>query len=176
MKTIEIITASLLMLGLLAIPAKLQAQDIDDEVFSKADPTYSTAVGIRVGETSGLTIKQFTGQRTALEGIIGVWPDALGFTLLVERYVNAFDVSGLNWYYGAGGHVAFETDREYYEGRRYYRGDDIGLGVDGMLGIEYKIPPIPFAVSLDMKPFVEVNTDGRAFIAIDPGLGVKVAF
>jgi hypothetical protein len=48
--------------------------------------------------------------------------------------------------------------------------------MDGIIGIEYKIAPIPLAVSLDMKPFFEMNTNGRAYLSLDPGIGVKVAF
>jgi hypothetical protein len=140
---------------------------------------YSTAIGLRGGETSGLTLKHFFSTGNAVEGIIGFWPAALSVTGLYEHHVGA-EVDGLNWYYGGGGHLAFQTRRIYYvnEGMRYYRytEDALGLGVDGILGIEYKIPPIPFALSIDVKPFFEINTRGHAFVALDPGLGLKVAF
>lgn len=178
MKTIKIATA-IILAGLLTLPFLSKAQDGNTPDFS-ADPTYRTAIGVRAGGTSGLTIKHFTGANTALEGIVGVWPNALGLTLLVERHVNAFNEPGLNWYYGAGGHVAFAADRYYYEAPRGYRyryyGDYVGAGVDGILGIEYKIVPIPFAISLDLKPFVEVNTNSNVYVGLDPGLGIKVAF
>lgn len=144
-------------------------------------PAYKTAIGLRGGGTSGLTLKQFTSDNVALEGIIGIWPFSLSATGLLEFYAPA-EIEGLNWFYGFGGHVAIETGRIYYanEGSRYdryvSRQGELGLGIDGILGIEYKILPIPFALSLDIKPFLEVNTDGRAFMALDPGLGVKFAF
>jgi hypothetical protein len=62
------------------------------------------------------------------------------------------------------------------KGRRYTRGDDYSPGVDGMLGLEYKIPPIPFAVSIDIKPLMEVYRDGDLFFGLDPGIGVKFTF
>ncbi len=175
MKQTKIILA-VLLIGLLTLPFISLAQDTGTSPNYSGNSDYRTAVGVRVGGTSGLTIKQFTGANTAIEGIVGVWPDAVGLTILVEKYVPAFNVAGLNWYYGGGAHAVAETDRVYYEGRRYYRGDDFGIGVDGMLGIEYKILPIPFAISLDLKPFVEFTTSGYAFLALDPGVGVKVAF
>ncbi|RED91908.1 hypothetical protein [Marinoscillum furvescens] len=140
--------------------------------------TYHTAVGVRGLGTSGLTIKHFTGSNKAIEGIIGLWPDAFSATLLFEKYVNAFDEPGLNWYYGVGGHIATQSDWVYYDGvRRYERDDDdFGIGVDGIFGIEYKIHEAPIAVSLDVKPFLEVTTNGAAYLAIDPGLGVKFTF
>jgi len=42
--------------------------------------------------------------------------------------------------------------------------------------MEYKIPSIPFALSLDVKPYVEVITNGRVWTSLDPGLGIKVTF
>ena len=140
--------------------------------------SYNTAIGIRGAGTSGLTIKHFTQNSRAIEGILGFYPNAFSVTVLVEQYVNAFDTPGLNWYYGAGGHVAATNnkypDREYWG---YRRDDgDVGLGVDGIIGMEYKIREIPFAISLDVKPFLEVTTSGNVFLALDPGIGVKVTF
>lgn len=151
---------------------------------SAESSTYKTAIGLRAGQTSGLTIKHFVGSANALEFIVGVWPYGFSATGLFERHASA-GAEGLNWYYGGGGHVAVHSGRLYYYDYRYgnrrydyyYRsGSDLGLGVDGVIGLEYKIKPIPFAVSLDLKPFIEVNTAGAAFIGLDPGLGIKVAF
>lgn len=142
--------------------------------------SYKTAIGLRAGETSGLTIKQFIGSNAALEGIVGVWSHGMSATILYEKYTPAFDVNGLNWYYGAGGHVAFETGRTvyYYKNGRYdrYQDGSVGLGIDGLIGIEYKIPAIPFALSLDMKPYMEIISRGRVWMSLDPGFGIKVTF
>lgn len=141
--------------------------------------SYKTAIGLRAGETSGLTIKQFIGGNTALEGIIGIWSHGFSGTLLFEKYA-ATGAEGLNIYYGGGGHVAFETAYHnwyYYKKDRYYeyRHGYMGLGIDGVVGIEYKIPPVPIAISVDLKPFVEVTTGGSVWMSLDPGLGIKVA-
>lgn len=142
--------------------------------------SYKTAIGLRAGETSGLTIKQFLGSSTALEGIIGIWSHGFSGTLLFEKYAGT-GVDGLNVYYGGGGHVAFETHHHhwyYYKKDRYYhhRHGYVGLGIDGVVGLEYKIPPVPIAISVDLKPFVEVTTGGSVWMSFDPGLGIKVAF
>lgn len=141
--------------------------------------SYKTAIGLRAGETSGLTIKQFVGSSTAFEGILGMWSHGLSATLLFEKYVPTAEVSGLSWYYGGGGHVAFETVHYgwyYYHPRYYrYRYGYMGIGIDGVLGLEYKIPRAPVAFSLDLKPFIELQTRGVAWFSLDPGLGIKVA-
>ncbi len=114
-----------------------------------------------------------------MEGIVGFWRHGLSTTILIEKHVPAFNVSGMNWYYGGGGHVAFHNDnyvRDYYGRKVFYADGQMGLGVDGIFGLEYKIPAIPFALSLDVKPFVEVNTQGGVGMALDGALGIKVAF
>ncbi len=140
--------------------------------------SYSTAIGVRGFGTSGLTIKHFNSKTNAIEGIIGFGPYALSATILFEKYVNAFDEPGLNWYYGFGGHIATQSNWTYVDGwRRYNRENgDFGVGIDGIFGMEYKIREIPIAISLDVKPFLEVTTRGNAYLALDPGLGVKFTF
>jgi hypothetical protein len=144
----------------------------------EANPGYKTAIGLRAGLTSGLTVKQFIGGNKAIEGIIGLWPYSASITGLYEVYGGS-GAAGLNWYYGGGAHVAWYTGRLYYSPYydRYYRTYyDHGLGLDLIIGLEYKIPSIPFAISLDLKPFVEFHRNGYVYTALDPGLGLKVAF
>ncbi len=140
---------------------------------------YKNAFGLRAGGTSGLTIKHFTNSNTALEGIVGFWPYTINITGLYEKYAHA-GASGLSWYYGGGGHISFISatyyDRDYYYYRNYYRERGLGMGIDGIVGIEYKIRPIPFAISIDLKPMIEVYSFGGSFFAIDPGLGIKLTF
>lgn len=143
---------------------------------------YNTAIGLRVGETSGLTVRHFVSDGVAIEGMLGIWNRGVSGTLLYEFYRSAFGAQGLNWYYGAGGHLAVVTHRDGYnwydygQRRYYYREGSLGLGIDGIVGLEYKIPRAPIAFSFDLKPFLEFNLTGGAFVALDPGLGIKVAF
>jgi hypothetical protein len=177
MRTISNCFCSSLILIFVSINASAQSSTTATQT-ENTDGTYKTAIGIRGGETSGFTLKHFTGTESAIEGIFGFWPDAFSITGLFEHYVNA-GTDGLYWYYGGGGHVGFNTGGLYYasESRRYYyHSGETGIGIDGMLGIEYKIPRIPFAISLDLKPYMEITTMNRVYGSIDPGLGVKVAF
>lgn len=65
------------MLSLLLWGTYLKAQD------------YNTAVGLRGVETSGLTIKKYTGPASAPEGVLGFWRHGISGTLLFERYMPA---------------------------------------------------------------------------------------
>ncbi|MBD3637524.1 MAG: hypothetical protein HUJ25_09240 [Crocinitomicaceae bacterium] len=178
MKTIKRI--SIIALFLLFGPGVYAQETGTTPTLAVNKKSYSTAIGLRAGGTSGLTIKQFLGQRSALEGILGVWGHGFSATLLYENHVNAFGVPGFSWYFGAGGHAAFHSGHYVYYHRdfryEYYEPGAFGLGVDGIVGLEYKIPPIPMAISLDVKPFIEVISTGRAWMSLDPGLGIKVTF
>ena len=171
MKTLKIVTV---LSFFLVIAGNSHAQ------LATNSSSYSTAIGVRGGETSGLTIKHFMSDQNALEGIIGFWYHGFTATLLYERHSPAFSASGLNWYYGLGGHgTIYGNSRYYYHGRErayYYSHGSVGLGFDGIFGLEYKIPKAPIAFSLDVKPYVEIISTGGVWTSLDPGLGIKVAF
>ena len=143
---------------------------------------YDYAIGIRSGGTSGLTLKKNYGP-TAIEGIIGFWHDGFSVTGLWEKNRMAFNEPGLNWVYGVGGHIAiYGDDFDGHSGPAWYDHphdlDDggLGLGIDGIVGLEYKIPEAPIAFGINFKPFLEVVTEGGVLFSIDPGIGIKVAF
>jgi len=162
----------------------LEAQTLvkDANIKNNYTNSYNNAIGIRVGETSGLTFKHYFASSNAVEGIVSFWPNSLGITGLYEQYVST-NITGLNWYFGGGGHINMgymrSMDRAYSESRYYayrYTYPGVGIGVDGIAGIEYKIPKIPIAFSFDLKPFVEINNSPDIFIALDPGFGAKFTF
>jgi len=182
MKTTAILSKSLLVLTVFTMMTFSAADQCIAQPAVNTN-TYNTAIGVRLGETSGLSIKHFMDRgSSAIDGIIGIWPDAFSLTCLYEKHANA-GIEGLTWYYGAGGHVFFESGSnryyyrdQYYYYRRYYTTDGAGLGIDGVVGLEYKIRPVPFALSIDLKPFVESNTNGGLYVSLDPGFGIKFTF
>lgn len=144
---------------------------------------YKNAIGIRVGETSGFTYKHMFSKGNAFEGIVSAYPYVLGFTALYEKHLQT-GAPGLMWYFGAGGHgnIGGPSTRVYYGyngDRRYtyiYRTGAFAAGVDGIIGVEYKIKPIPLSLSADLKPFTEFNDYGNIYMSIDPSIGVKFTF
>ena len=149
-------------------------------LFSTVKAQYTQAIGGRFGETSGLTYKRFTDHTTAFEGIAGVWQRGLSFTVLYEKYFPAFGAANLNWYGGGGIHTAFQTGTTvlypFGQRRYYYNEGGLGLGIDGVFGLEYTIPWAPVAISFDFKPFIEFNTSGGAWLSLDPGFQLKAVF
>ena len=166
MKSVKI--GTILLLVLLFFPGSLYSQSLSED--------YRFAVGLRAGETSGVTFKFKTKNSNYVELIAGFWVDWFNMTALFEKTAPAFNVPGMRWYYGGGGHLSVLSDNLKHDGRYYNRGEDFALGLDGIVGLEYKIQPIPFAVSIDLKPLIEVYRSGDAYFGLDPGIGIKFTF
>lgn len=138
---------------------------------------YKFAVGWRFGGAEGLTFKTGLGNSTAFEGILSIRPYGMGITGLFEK-IQGTGVNSLNFYYGAGAHLGWNTGRNYYyrDNRKYFVYDREGfVGLDGILGIEFKFPEAPVAINFDLKPALNFYNNGGAAMYLDPGLGIKLA-
>lgn len=138
---------------------------------------YSTAVGLKFGGyENGISAKHFIQPNTALEGILGFRRGGVVITGLYEIHQPAFNVDKFKFYYGFGAHVGAIGKGRY---RRFgaddeiYTKDQIMIGADGVLGLEYIIPESPIGISLDLNPRVELN---GPFFDLAPGLGLKYTF
>lgn len=144
---------------------------------AQAQSGYTTGIGLRGGAASGLTIKHFIKSDAAIEGIISSSFKYRGttITVLYEKHAQAFNATGLQWYYGLGGHIGFYNGRHYYDkGHRHYDEDRIyGVGIDGILGLEYYIRDIPFTVGADVKPYINIPYGGGFW---DTALHVRYVF
>ena len=143
---------------------------------------YTVASGMRTGGTSGVTAKYIYKPGAAVEGILGSFGNGYSLTGLIEKYAPIYYVRGLYAYHGGGIHLALYSGSDpYYRYDRYlgrevaYRkNSDMGFGINGIFGMEYRMPHnIPLAFSVDMKPFVEMGSGGRLSVAPDPSIGVK---
>ncbi|MBC7447098.1 MAG: hypothetical protein H7330_03475 [Hymenobacteraceae bacterium] len=152
---------------------------------------YTTGLGLRAGSPAGITIKHFFKGPVAVEAIVGTNFNrrGLNLTVLLEKHGPAFQSRGLQWYYGLGGHVSSYTGAYYYDwyyvkhkGNKYYYARDEyytgrfwGLGIDGVLGLEYLFSDLPFTLGVDAKPFAEL-TRGDAFFGMEGALSLRYAF
>ncbi len=140
---------------------------------------YNTAFGFRTGWTSGISVKQNIGNRNYIEGMFGFRPYDANLTLLIETYKNT-GTPNLSYYYGGGFHIStyqtryfyYPRNRKYYD---YYLNENMA-GIDGILGLEYKLKTAPVTFSMDVKPYIERNSAGYWMTALDPGLAVRFVF
>ena len=149
----------------LLVSTRSQAQD------------YPIAAGLKFGGyENGLSVKYFMQPNTALEGILGLRSHGAVFTGLYEIHQEVFNTPGFKFYYGFGAHAGSIGRGKYKKlgGDEYYEDSKILLGADGVLGLEYKLPEAPIAISLDLNPRVELATG--PFFDLAPGLGIKYTF
>lgn len=124
---------------------------------------YQTAIGVKIWNGAGLTAKHFLKENAALEGIAYFWKEGIRISGLYEFHFPLGTEPGLQWYVGPGAHIGFY-------GSNYGNGTYIGL--DGVIGIDYKIRNAPLNFSLDWQPTIEFG-DGRGFYGGWGGLGIR---
>lgn len=130
--------------------------------------TYKTALGVKVWDGAGISFKTFVAPNNALEVIGYFYNKGTRLTGLYEIHGNVADAPGLKWYIGPGAHIGFYD----YEG---YKGDRAVAGLDGVLGLDYKINRAPINISIDWQPSFEF-ADGRGFVGSWGGLGIRYTF
>jgi len=184
--------------------------------------TENLAVGLRLGDPTGITVKKYIGDNALQINIgrshvyvgrnwhnrrfndwNGINPNYFNVQYIGHRNVlplsiqvhylfnNAIarvgelDTRGLSWYYGFGAQFRTTTYRFTYRyqtslGGPFFqeRGEnitEIDLGVDGVIGAEYKIPETNFSVFLEMNLFLEV-IDNPFAIWYQNGIGARYHF
>lgn len=123
-----------------------------------------SALGLRLGGYGGLTFRTTSGFLSHLE-IMAALPfndDGIYGTVLFEQQQQLGATVGLSWYYGLGGH--FGT---YFE--------EIAIGADFILGLDYIIPSSPINLSLDWKPAVDI-IGGDNFRSRDGAISIRYMF
>jgi hypothetical protein len=139
--------------------------------------SYTTALGVKFLDGGGITLKHFIKKNTALEGIAFFWNRGVRFTGLYELHFDINGAPGLKWYVGPGAHVGFYSNNDY--NKKYYYNDGryngTFIGIDGVLGLDYKINNTPLNLSLDWQPSFEFGT-GRGFTGNWGGFGVRYTF
>ncbi len=111
-------------------------------------PDYKTAIGAKLWTGGGISVKTFIKDNNALE-FIGYF-DRYGtrITGLYEIHGNLSSEGALKWYVGPGAHVGL------------YKGIT-AVGIDGVVGIDYKFTNMPLNLALDWQPSFELGSGTR---------------
>jgi hypothetical protein len=110
-------------------------------------PYYKTAIGIKFYPT-GITLKHFIAEGRALEFVGFFYNEGARITGLYEFHYNIPGVEGLKWYVGPGAHIALYNNKH---------GGFTSVGVDGIIGLDYKINNAPINVSVDYQPSIQLT-------------------
>jgi hypothetical protein len=136
------------------------------------ESNYTSALGIKF-YPGAITFKTFNKPNRALEGLAYFYGDGVRFTGLYEIHGDINNVDGLKWYIGPGAHIGFLNDN--FKKDHPDENGGVVIGVDGVLGLDYKISGAPINLSLDWQPsisFIGYNN----FEAGWAGLAVRYAF
>jgi hypothetical protein len=146
-----------------------------------AQSTYDSAIGLRLGSPWSVSYKTFlNGSNNAIEVFASLrtnlidnshrWGSfGVGGGYQVHNPIESVD--GLQWYYGVGASVYFYFYDSGFEG--FVNEANIGLGVLGFLGLDYKFEDAPINISLDWVPAFAFNGYGRGFGADRGALAVR---
>lgn len=137
--------------------------------------SYKTALGAKFYPGAGITLKHFTKKDAALEAIAYFWGDGMRITGLYEYHQNITGAPGLKWYVGGGAHVGFWNNR-YWRYRYDRNPGGAVLGIDGVLGLDYKIKGAPLNLSVDWQPSFEFGDYGNGFSGNWGGFAFRYTF
>jgi hypothetical protein len=132
---------------------------------SYSSKSYSTALGVKF-YPGAVSLKHFVNSTTALEGLGYFWSRGFRITGLYEIHGDINGAPGLKWYIGPGAHVGFYNTKY---------GGGSSFGVDGVLGLDYKINSAPIDLALDWQPSFEFG-DGRGFAGDWGGFAIRYTF
>ncbi len=131
-------------------------------------PPYKTAIGLLVWNGFGASFKTFIKNKTAIE-LKGYFDkNGTRMTGLIEFHGEIAGLDGMYWYAGPGVHVAF-----YKTGGA--KQSSTVVGIDGVVGIDYKFKDTPIDLFLDWQPTYEFGLSRGAFISWG-GVGIRYTF
>ncbi len=134
---------------------------------------YRTSLGVKV-YPGAVTVKHFINPTHAVEALGYIATDEFRLTGLYELHYPLGNVEGLKWYLGGGAHVGIGNDNWRKPGSTAIE-TGLSLGLDGVLGIDYKIKGAPLNLSFDWQPSFNILTI-TGFQGGWGGLGVRYTF
>ncbi len=139
--------------------------------FSFAQSTYHQALGIKFPAGFSVTYKTFVTDTRNIEAQATVWNKGFRISGLYEFNFYSFkNAEGLAWFVGPGAHIGFWKTQ--YQ-KTYNSNAD--LGVDGIIGLDYKFQKMPINVSVDWQPSVTL-LGNAGFTPAYGGLAVRYTF
>jgi len=133
--------------------------------------TYNRAIGIKFPAGFAITYKQFVTDYNNVEAEAMFGSNSFRAVGLYEFNFDIPGIDGLRWYVGPGAHIGFwnHTDEQQK------KGTSAGFGIDGVLGLDYKVADYPINVSLDWQPAVDI-VGSSGFTPAYGGIGIRYTF
>jgi hypothetical protein len=141
-----------------------------------AQSNYKTALGLRLNEGAGITVKHFVSEKSSIEGILYTRWRGFNLTGLYQGNFPVFSEPGFRFFMGGGAHIGvWDRNRNPWWKDEEYNDTRAVFGLDGQIGLEYTFGQLPLNLSIDWKPainFIGVSN----FWGGDLALSVRYAF
>jgi len=130
---------------------------------------YKKAIGVKM-YPSAISYKTFLTNSKAIE-VLGYFTlDGFRTTIMMEKYSTFANTEQLSWYIGYGGHLGIWSEEWKKNNPTHKAG--IAVGVDGILGLDYKVKNAPLNLSIDWQP--SFNFVGSSYFESGwAGLGIR---
>ncbi len=151
---------------------------------------YLRSAGLRLGGSSGFTYKKFFNETEAMEVLLSGRSKGIQVSLLYmeNREMDISYSDNLFIYFGGGVHLGLEKKDRLI---RLYQPPPISdqfdiihgektffaMGIDGIIGMEYRLLKFPLTIGLDVKPYLNfVGMRNLDFRFWDSALSIKYTF
>lgn len=138
---------------------------------SFSQTNYDRGIGLKFPGGLAVTYKDMLRNNKAWEAQAMFWDKGARFVALYEFHFYNLDNAGrIAWYVGPGAHIGFYKSKfqESYN-------SSADIGIDGVIGLDYKIKNVPINLSLDWQPSISVVGKSTASPALG-GLAVRYTF
>jgi hypothetical protein len=155
--------SSFLVVMIIAVSASAQMNE---------SSAYRTALGVKV-YPGAITVKHFYKSNHAVEALGYISSDGFRLTGLYELHNDINTVPGLKWYIGGGAHFGVWSDT--WKTKYPTRDAGMSVGIDGVIGLDYKLEGVPLNLSFDWQP--SFNIIGYNYFEGGwGGLGIRYTF
>jgi hypothetical protein len=142
-----------------------------------ANAQFSTGIGPRLGISMGFTcLQNFNpGRRGAADFIIAHnkgWMYTGLYEVHSKNHNIHIELADVGFFAGIGGHVGFYKGIDYNQSKK---NKVTAIGLDGIIGVEWKLPHVPLLLSADFKPFIEKDYKNQPSF-IDAAVALKFLF
>jgi hypothetical protein len=132
---------------------------------------YKTALGIRLSSqgpaiNNSVSFKYFMNPKLAIEGLF-TFDRRAAIGALLEVHNPMPSTEGLQWFYGAGAYLGFDSDKT--------NTNRALMGGQGIIGLDYKFANLPLNLSLDWKPELNI-IDNINFEPAAVGFTIRFTF
>jgi hypothetical protein len=130
---------------------------------------YKKAIGFKLNP-GAISYRSFYTRNKAVEVIGFISLDGFQLTILNEKFTPFANAENLTWYMGYGGHFNLWSER--YKLNNPSKSAGVAVGIDGMLGLDYKLKNTPINLSVDIQP--AFNFVGASYFDLGwGGIGIR---